>query len=120
MGKLVPDAELDAMLEVLEGDALHYCSAEPDTYTEASATFNLATAALTSGNFAYANGDASGRKATIDPPENVSITATGIATHVAITNGTALKRVTTCTSQSLTSGGTVTGSPFKHELGDVS
>jgi hypothetical protein len=118
VAKFIPDSELDAMLNVLTGDALHYCSAQPTTYTEANTTYKLATTAITGGNYADANGDVSGRKTTIDPPDNVSITATGTTTHVAITNGTSLKLVTTCAIQALTSGGTVTGSPFDHELGD--
>ena len=119
MGVHIPDVSLDAMLAVLEGIALTYCSGQPTTYTEAATTFKLADVVISGSNYAYAAGDTSGRKATITPPSDTPIDSTGTCDHVAITSGgTTLRLVTTCTSQGLTAGGTVTGQPFDHELAD--
>lgn len=118
MAKAIPDSILDLMLAELDGDAIHVCSAEPTTYTEANATYKLAQDTLAGGNYADANGDTSGRKTTITAPVDSDIDSTGTATHIAITNGTTLLAVTTCTSQALTSGGTVTIAAFDIELGD--
>lgn len=120
MGKVIPDAVLDAQLAEAEGDAVHVCSAEPADYTEASSTHQLATQAITGGDYAKANGDTSGRKSTLTPPSGSTIDNTGTATHVAVTSGTTLKLVTTCTSQALTSGGSVDVGAFAHEVGDPS
>lgn len=118
MAKAIPTAILDLMLDQAEGDAVYVCSAEPTTYAEAATTYKLAgQTGLTGGDFTAAAGDVSGRKTTLAAKNGVSITATGTATHVAITSGgTTLKRVTTCTSQALTSGGTVDIGAHKHEL----
>ena len=120
MAKAIPDAILDAMLAAAEGDNVHVCSAQPTTYTEASSTYQLATQAITGGNYAKANGDTSGRKNTLTPATGTSISNSGTATHVAVTNGTSLVSVTTCTSQALTSGGTVDIGAFAHEVQDPS
>ena len=120
MAKNIPDTQIDAMLDVVEGDAVHVCSAEPTTYAEASATFQLASDALVGGDYAKADGDVSGRKNTLTSPADSTIDNTGTGTHIAVTiSGTTLKLVTTCTSQALTSGGTVTISPFAHEILDA-
>lgn len=120
MAKVIPDANLDLMLDVVEGTNIHVCSAEPTTYTEATSTFNLATDAV--GSYTKANGDVSGRKNTQAGTTGTSITSSGTATHVAITTttGSVLELVTTCTSQALTSGGTVDIGPFAHEIQDPS
>lgn len=119
MGKYIPDAKIDLQLDVVEGDAVHVCSAQPTTYTEASATYQLATQAVTGGNYTKANGDTSGRKNTCAPTAGTTIDNSGTATHVAVTNGTDLRLVTTCTAQALTESGTVDIGSFAHEVQDV-
>lgn len=116
MAKNIPATILDNMLSQCEGDNIHVCSAEPTTYTEAATTYKLATQAISAGNYAKANGDVSGRKNTLTPPSGTSISNSGTATHLAVTNSTALRLVTTCTSQALTSGGAVNIGAFAHEL----
>jgi len=122
MAKVIPDAILDLMLDQSVGDQVSVCSAEPTTYAEAITTYMLAIkiGMVVGTEYTKANGDTSGRKNTLAAQTGVSITNTGTATHVAITNlsGTLLKRVTTCTSQALTSGGTVDIGAHKHELAD--
>ena len=118
MAKVIPDANIDAMLAIVEGTNIHVCSAEPTTFAEATTTFNLASDSV--GSYVKANGDVSGRKNTQAGTTGSSITSSGTATHVAITTttGSVLELVTTTTSQALTSGGTVDIGAFDHEIGD--
>lgn len=118
MAKSIPDSNLDLMLAVVEGTNIHVCSAEPTTYAEATTTFNLATDTV--GSYTKANGTPDGRQNTQAGTTGTSITTTGTATHVAITttSGSILELVTTCTSQALTSGGTVDIGSFIHTLRD--
>ena len=59
------------------------------------------------------------QKTTVAQQSTVSITNSGTATHVAvITANSTLVDVTTCTSQALTSGGTVTIPAWDHEIAD--
>jgi hypothetical protein len=118
MGKYIPDAKIDLQLDVCEGDSVHVCSAQPTTYAEAATTYQLATQAVTGGNYAKANGDTSGRKNTCSPAAGTSIANSGTANHVAVTNGTDLRLVTTCTPQALTSGNTVDIGAIVHEVQD--
>ena len=122
MAKNVPDSNIDLMLAVVEGTDIHVCSAEPTTFTEATTTYNLATEAAIGGGYVKANGDTSGRKNTLTVATGTSITATGTATHIAVTNsvGSVLEIITTCTSQALTSGGTVDIGAWAHEILDPS
>ncbi len=121
MGKSATDAVLDGTLDIIAlGTILTVCNAEPTTYTEAVTTFKLADVVIDSGDFTKANGDTNGRKITVGQQATVPIDSSGTATHVAIatTSGTLLRVVTTCTSQALTSGGTVTVPAFDFEISD--
>lgn len=121
MAKSATDAVLDGTLDVIAlGTLLTVCNAEPTTYTEAITTFKLADVVIDSGDFTKANGDTNGRKVTVGQQADVPIDTTGTATHVAIvtTSGTLMRIVTTCTSQALTSGGTVTVPAFDYEISD--
>jgi hypothetical protein len=73
---------------------------------------------MAGGDFTKANGDTNGRKVTVAQKSAVPIDASGTATHVAICDGSNVLLVTTCTSQALTSGGTVTIPTFKCETAD--
>ena len=118
MAKNIPSANIDLMLEVVQGDKLHICSAQPTTFLEATTTYNLATFTISPADYTKANGDVSGRKNTLAAQTGASITADGTATHAAVTttSGSVLELVTTTTSQALTSGGTVDTSAFDHEI----
>lgn len=121
MAKSATDAVLDGTLDIIAtGTLLTVCNAEPTTYTEAATTYKLADVVLDGADFTKANGDTSGRKITVSAQADVPIDTTGTATHVAIstTSGSLLRVVTTCTSQSLTSGGTVTVPAFDFEISD--
>jgi len=121
MAKALADSIIDAQLDLGEGDRLCVCAGQPTTYTEAITTFKLAIDTLVPAtDFTTANGDTSGRKSTLAAKTGLAIDASGTADHVAIANSgdTSLRRVTTCTSQALTSGGTVDVGAHAHEIGD--
>lgn len=121
MAKACSDAYMDAMLAVIDNaDTLTVCSGQPANVAGISAVA-LADATLTpgdgNGDFTIADGDTSGRKLTVAQQSNITIDTSGTATHVVIDDGTNLY-VTTCTSQALTSGGTVTTPAYDIEVGD--
>jgi hypothetical protein len=121
VAKKCSDAYMDAMLALIDdADALTICSAEPANVAGIAAVA-LADVAMTpgagNGDYTLANGDTSGRKLTVAQQSNMPIDASGTATHVVIDDGTNLY-VTTCTSQALTSGGTVTTPAWDIEVAD--
>lgn len=118
MAKSVLAAVLDAALNYIKTNVAqeHVCSTQPTTRTEAVTTFNLASVALVNADVTLANGDTSGRKATMGAKSGISITTSGTAQHVALTSGTELLLVTTCTSQAISTGGTVDVPAWKYEI----
>ena len=129
MAKLVPDAQLDAMLLVLitATDQLDVCEDTPVDYSTATTkdTYSLGPVAVTAGigaDWSAAAGDATGRKVTMAQQTGVTVDCTGSkdATHIAGTDGSAvLYFVTTCTSQSVTDGNTMTINTFDIEIADA-
>jgi len=118
MGKLSIDAMLDAGLDYISTNATeeYVCTGEP---TDRANAISIAlTGAETPSFQANANGDVSGRKKAVDAVTDAAITGTGTATHIALCSGTTLLYVTTCTSQALSSGGTVTIPTWDIELQD--
>lgn len=111
---------LDVALNVIKNNAnkMVVCSAQPTTFAEANATFMLANVAMASGDFTLAAGDVSGRKVTSGAKTGIAITNSGTATHVAWidTVNSLLYVVTTCTSQALSTGGTVDVPAWKYEI----
>ena len=121
MAKYVLPAVLDAALDAIAtSTTMIVCSAQPTTRTEAVTTYALADVAMTSGDFTKANGDTSGRKVTMALKSNVPVDTSGTATHIALVDGTTLRYVTTCTSQAVTSGNTVTIPAWKIEISNPS
>jgi len=122
MAKSVHDNVLDAALNYIKNNATRICvcSTEPTTYTQAETTYMLAIKTISASDFTGpANGDTNGRKVTSNQHTGVSITNGGTALHVAFTiAGTTLIYVTTCTSQALTGGGTVTIPAWDIEIAD--
>lgn len=126
MAKWALDAVMDAALAVVATcDRLFVCSAQPSDYADAATSKDLATVTLTAGD---GNGDyviaddTSGRKVTIAEQASLTVDHSGDATHIALgTSGTTtLKYVTTCTTQTLTAGNTVTVPAWKVSIGDPS
>ena len=122
MAKSVHNNVLDGAFDILDQcDLMTACNAEPTTFTEAITTFKLADVALTPDtDFTKSDGDTNGRKVRIAAKSAVPIDTTGTATHVALTKstGSLLLYVTTCTSQALTSGGTVDFPVWDIEIAD--
>lgn len=75
------------------GKRVDHCSQEPATYTEATSTYTLGNAAVTTG--APQNGDVDGRKVTVPAVTGGSNTASGTATHVALSDGVSVLCATT-------------------------
>jgi len=122
MAKLVDDSVLDGALNIVKNGAtqLSVCNAQPTTYTQATATYKLALkTGLTSGSFTGpANGDTNGRKLTVNQQATIAVDLTGDATHIALCSGSVLLYVTTCTTQTFTSGNTVTVPAWDIEIAD--
>lgn len=112
MAKTVNSTVLDQALNYIKNNVtkMVVCNAQPTTYTEGNATFALAPVTMASGDFTVQAGVTSGRRVTTAAKSAVSVATSGTATHVALLDvtNTALLYVTTCTSQALTSGNTVT------------
>lgn len=119
MAKFQIDAMLDAALAYISSNATecYVCTAQPTDRANAIAISLIA--AVAPGFTGPADGDVSGRKLTLNQLADRPITASGTATHVALTSGTTLLYVTTCTSQALTSGGTVTIPAWDIEIADA-
>ena len=110
MAKFFVDSVLDGLLEIInDATLMTVCNAEPTTYAEAATTFKLADVVMAGGDFTISNGDTDGRKVRVATKLAVPIDTTGTATHIAlaISGSSTLLGATTCTSQALTSGGTV-------------
>lgn len=125
MAKWANDDVMDAALDkIATGTILTVCSAQPANRTEAVTTYKLADVVVTAGDgngdFTIGNGDTNGRKVTVSQQDNIPVDSSGTATHIAICDGTDLLLVTTCTSQALTAGNTVTVPAFDDEIADPS
>lgn len=132
MAKWSHDDNMDAMLNNIKNNTtrLCVCSAQPTTYAEATTTYDggaskykLAIKTISSTDFTGpADGDASGRKLTVNEASGITVDATASATHIALcdSSNSKLLYVTTCTSQALTSGNTVTVPAFDIEVADPS
>lgn len=124
MGKSVNDKVLDEALEYIRNNAdkMTVCSQEPTSYAEANDDYALASVSMSSDDYELADGDTSGRKLTVAQKSGVTVDDTGTGNHVALldTSNDRLLYVTTATSQSLTSGNTMTFESWDIELRDPS
>lgn len=118
MGKKATDGFIDGGLDsIATSTALNICTAEPTSIAECNSLSLIPTHTLTGGDFSIQDGDTSGRKVAVAQQASLSIDTTGDATHIAINNGIDYY-VTTCTLQTLTSGGTVTVPTWDIEILD--
>lgn len=88
------------------GTRIDICSAEPTTYTGATSTSTLGNATVNTG--APEAGATDGRRVQVPAISSGSVTATGTATHWALTDGASVLIATGAlsASQSVTSGNT--------------
>ena len=126
MAKYQNNSGYDAALAwFADCDRLFVCETQPTNYTEASDTYMLASVSLTAGtgngDFTIGNGDVSGRKLNLAQQADIEILTDGDGEHIAVckSGDTTLRYVTTCTSQALTDGGTVTVPTFDLEITNV-
>lgn len=118
MAKAATDGFIDGgLLAIDNSTAINICTAQPTTIAECDSLSLIPAHTLAGGDFTIANGDTSGRKVTVAQQATLSIDTSGTATHVAINDGVDFY-VTTCTSQALTSGGTVTIPAWDIEIAD--
>jgi hypothetical protein len=120
MAKTLDDSVLDAALNVIKGATqLCLCSAQPTTYTEATATYMLILkTGLTTGSFTGPADDTSGRKITKNAETAISVTNTGTVLFAALCSASVLLAVTTVTSQAVTAGNSCNTPLFKFNLQD--
>jgi len=122
MSKFVPDAVIDLLLAGVATATLMSACDDASTPTDGNFTAStLASVAMVAGHgnsYTIGAGDASGRKVAMDEKAGVSITATGDAQHIVLSLAGTILDVTTCTTQTLTSGGTVTFPTWDHEVID--
>lgn len=121
MAKAANDVFIDGGLDRIDDCVtLTVCSAQPANFAGIAAV-KLAEVTLTAGagngDYTKADGDTNGRKLTIAQQASIAITASGSATHVVLDDGVDIY-VTTCTTQVLTSGGTVTVPAWDIEIAD--
>jgi len=107
MAKFADITVLDALLDKVGTSTQLLVTTSQPANRAAAISAALATATLSSA-FTKSTGTPNGRKTTVAQQSNVSVTATGSATHVCLIDGTTLLYVTTVTAQTLTSGNTVT------------
>jgi hypothetical protein len=91
------------------GTRIDICSQEPTTYTQATSTYTLGNkASMTVGS--PTNGATDGRKVVVPAITDGSVTASGTASHWALTNAsnTLIATGSLTSSQSVTSGNTFT------------
>jgi hypothetical protein len=122
MAKWANDNIMDSALNYVKNNVtrLCVCSAQPTTFAEATSTYKLAmkTGLTTSDFTGPADGDASGRKLTVNAQSGLTVDTSGTATHVALTSESVLLYVTTCTNQSLTAGNQVNVNAWDIEIAD--
>jgi len=124
--KSAPAAVIDTFLaKVATATTMLVCSGASNPADRASAlTAALASVSMTVG---LGNGDYTvaadatspfGRKVTMTAKSAVSVSASGDASCIVLVDGSNIIYVTTCTTQTLTSGNTVNIPSWKVQLGD--
>jgi hypothetical protein len=124
MAKWQNDSMLDASFDWVRGRVtqLNICSTiQPTTYLQATSSYMLAQIACTSTDMTLADGDTNGRKVTVDSFTGISVSTTGVAGHIVLTGstGSTLLLITTCTTQQLTTGNTVSVPGWDDEIADA-
>jgi hypothetical protein len=128
MGKLVNNLVLDAALDYIKqnGTQISVCIDTPTTYSHATTTDNKVLAIksdLTNASYEAIGDGASGRMLTVKAAPTLAVVGAGTqnATHICIcAAATNLLYVTTCVSQALVNGNTVTIPVWTIQISDPS
>ena len=123
MAKFADDAIMNLALDSVKASTkrMTVCAGQPATF--ASATTQgaqmLAQVITSAGSFgSTADGDSSGRKIAVSQHSGIEVSATGGGNHVVLLTSTAIKYITTATSQTLTDGNTLTVNAWDIEIAD--
>lgn len=125
MGKKVHKKVLDSALKLIQRrtNLMTVCDGEPYGFFDATeGNYSLGGVEMSPSDFAISDGDISGRKLTVSNKSSVNVRLDGTATHVALldTKQKTLLYVTTCTSQELTTGNSITFPKWDIEIADPS
>jgi hypothetical protein len=128
MAKWSNDTVMDTALSALRENVkqIAVCEGQPAGYDSAvtQGAQMLALTAVSGASFAaLADGDTNGRKMTVNQHSGLTVSATGGGNHIALLSSAAastLWYVTTATSQSLTSGNSLTINSWDIEIADPS
>ena len=124
MAKLVDDVVLDGALNFLvnSGSHMNVNKLAPTTFAQAVSSYCLAWTVMSGGSYGVGDGDTNGRKCSVHQVADIAVNSTGNANHLSIVNsaGAKLLYATTCTSQDLTQGNTVTVNSWDVEIADPS
>ena len=124
MPKTVHNDVLDGAFAILTTNAVKMtiCNTPPTSYTEAVVTYCLASFTISGANYTGpADGDTSGRKLTVNAQTGGAVLASGDARWITLCSnlaGNKLYYITSCTTQTLTSGNTVNTPAWKIEIAD--
>jgi len=129
--KYANDSMMDAALSWVKtnGVKMYVTTASIDSASTPSYTKITSTAALTAAismsslaSVSLADGDTSGRKLSVPQKASIAVTGSGTAARVCLVNssGSVVTYVTTCTSQALASGNTITIPTWDIEVRDPS
>ena len=119
MGKEVPDAVIDVILTEVATSTRMDVVDDVSTPSDLSGTIaNVAMVAGHGNDYTIGPGDVSGRKVAMAEKTGVDITTAGTNTalHVILSLASVIKLITTCDSQPLTFGGTVTFPTWDYEV----
>jgi hypothetical protein len=127
MGKWQIDAMLDEALAYITDNSAQIvlCVDQPADYSEATTDYGtgsgkaLGEKALVAADFSAISDGSSGRKLTVPQVSSVTVDVTGSVTHLAIISESALLYVTTCVSQAVTNGSSVTIPEWDIEIRDA-
>ncbi len=125
MARFADDSLMDVMLNSIKTrpNLLTVCAGQPVGRTSAITIGGqaLAQVAIISTDFTGpAAGDVSGRKIAVDQQTGLTVSSTGNADHVCLTTAASLLYITTATTQTLTSGNSLTVNAWDIEILDPS
>lgn len=118
MPKFVRTTAQDAELaDITAANIMHFCSAQPANYAGIAAVTLANTAPTFTGPAA---GSPNGRQITVGAVSGVPVTASGNVLFVVLANTTdsTIRAVTTCPSQAVVAGGTISASAFVANAAD--